>query len=323
MQGALCFAIIMVPVFGLSDFSRVFVDQFKNSDSEELRALSETLQIEFITPLESSFIIKAMDKTGVHTACSKTFTALSHTSIQNKKGEVKDIEYFHTLESTLPTVDAFVHLQDVMNTATEGGLGNLTSDDYSKLSDAFATASKSEAVADVLVEVTGAMIKDTVQGDYQETASKVTDIFVAEIIAKNNESEIPVDLEKELGAMQEVLNIMDSATSSGVDNVFKEKDVDAIVDTIVSTDVAYTTFIKAVEDEETSSAIKNEIVLDESKKEDAKQALDDFLAEKKDTVSSEEFDRIQAAADAIASMLDITLGELPSDLPDLSGLPTT
>ena len=111
--------------------------------------------------------------------------------------------------------------------------------------------------------------------------------------------------------MQEVLNIMDSATSSGVDNVFSEKDVDSIVDTIVSTDVAYTTFIKAVEDEETANVIKNEIALDETKKEDAKAALDDFLAEKQTTATPEDFERIQAAVDAIAGMLDINLSELP------------
>ena len=311
VQGALCFAIIMVPIFGLSDFSAIFVNQFKNSDSEQLRALSETLENEFVSPLSSSFIVKTMDKTGVHDACSTTFTALSHTTIQNKKGEVKDVEYFHTLESTLPAVDAFVHLSSVMD-SVDGGLGNLSSEDYSKLSDAFATASKSEAVADVLTEVTGSMVKDTVGGEYQETAGKITDIFVQEVIAKNNESDTAVDLEKELGAMQEVLNIMDSATSSGVENVFSEKDVDSIVDTIISTDVAYTTFVKAVKDEETVSTIKSEIALDEAKKEDTKAALDDFLAEKQTTATPEEFERIQAAVDAIAGMLDITLNELPA-----------
>ncbi len=310
IQGALCFALIMVPVFGLADFSVTFINQFKDSDSEELRAFSDTLENEFVSPLASSFIVQTMDKTGMHTVCSDTFTALSHANIQNKKGEVKDVEYFHTLESTLPAVDAFVHLSGVLDSAN-GDFSSISSEDYGKLSDAFATASKSEAVADVLTEVTGSMVKDTVGGEYQETAGKITDIFVQEVIAKNNESETPVDLEKELGAMQEVLNIVDSATSSGVESVFEEKDVDSIVDTIVSTDVAYTTFIKAVEDEETSSVIKNEIALDESKKEDAKAALDDFLAEKQTTATPEDFERIQAAVDAIAGMLDINLSELP------------
>ena len=121
--------------------------------------------------------------------------------------------------------------------------------------------------------------------------------------------------------MQEVLNIVESATSSGVDNIFEENEVNEIVDTIISTDIAYTTFVKAVEDEETANTIKNEIALDEAKKEDAKAALDDFLAEQQTTATPEDFERIQAAVDAIAGMLDITLAELP-ELPDGFEIPT-
>ena len=73
-----------------------------------------------------------------------------------------------------------------------------------------------------------------------------------------------------------------------------------------------------MKDEEASAAIKQEIVLDEAKKEDAKQVIDTYLAEKQETVTPEEFARIQEAVEAIAGMLDISLSELPN----LSDIPT-
>ena len=308
-EGLLCFLVVMVPVFGLESTAVVFCNEFKNSDNEALVSLSETVEKEFIMPLEASAVTKTFDRIGIRSVCTKTFDALSHTVIQTKNG-TKDVEYFHTLEGALPVVNAFLHLKSL-------DISNIQTDDFDKLNDVFAAVSDSEEMSDILVEVTNNAIKDSVDEEYRETAGKIAESFVSNIIEKNKETDGGVDLEKEFTAIQTVMDVVSNATSSGVESVFAEKDVDTIVDTIVSTDVAYDTFIDIVKDEETSAVLKEEIVLDEEKKEEAKSVIDSYLSEKQETATPEEFARIQEAANAIAGMLDITLSELmdPSLIP--------
>ncbi len=307
VQGIVCFLVVMVPVFGICQFSTEFVDAFSENENQAVSELCITMEEEIIEPIESAAWVKTLDMCGLRAVCLHTFEELSHTPFE-KDGETIDIYYFVKLKDAFPALDAFLVLQDI-------DPEHMSSEDYDKLNYVFVTAKDSEEVATVLTEVTTSLVSDYVSDDYRNSADAFTDTFLTEAIAEDTETH-NVDFEKELDAVKTILEVMDRATDEEAEHAFGDKDLDTIVDTILDTDVTYNTVLKVSGEEEKVQNFRNEINMNESMKEKTEKLLVDYRSEQSTIVSIEEHARIVEVTDALAEILGITLNEVPSVLPE-------
>jgi hypothetical protein len=307
VQGILCFIIVMVPVFGLVQFGEKFIDEFAESETEELAALCASMDESFVAPIDNAAWIKALDACGVRSLCLSTFHGLSHTTLTHD-GVDKDIYYFMTLEDAFPTISAFLLLQDI-------DPEHMVAEDYRKLNNVFSTAKDSEEVSTVLKEVTISLVEDYTKDEFRDSADILTQAFVDELLSENTQIE-KVDLEKELDAVKTILEIMDSASNEDVTTAFDGRQVDAIVEIVVSSDVAYNTLVKTLENEESCETLRRDIQIGGLHKEDAEKALNDYRQEVSEAMTEEEFSRVVAVTDSIADLMGITLKDL-SSLPEI------
>lgn len=303
VQGVLCFAVIMVPVFGLLDFGTAFSNSFEQSESEELVEASVSVRESFITPLESASWVQTLDLCGIRTVCTFTFEKLSKTELI-LEDEHRSIYYFETLEEAFPAINAFVVLKDI-------DPNHMTGEDYKKLGYVFDTAKSSEEVSAVLTEVTSSLVSQFVDEHYKDSADAITDIFLSEVLAEGTDT-ANVDYEKELGAVQTILEVIDCATDENADHAFDNHDIDVVVDTVLSSDVTYNTLIKATQDEEAAQTLREEIAMSETMKEKSATLLDAYRESRIETATPAEMARILEATDAIANLLGVTLTEIPT-----------
>jgi len=303
VQGVLCFAVVMVPVFGLLDFGTAFSDAFEQSESEELVEASVSVREGFITPLESASWVQTLELCGMRTACTFTFEKLSKTEL-TLEDEHRTIYYFETLEEAFPAINAFVVLKDI-------DPSHMTSEDYQKLGYVFDTAKSSEEVSAVLTEVTSSLVSQFVDEHYKGSADAITDIFLSEVLAEGTDT-ANVDYEKELGAVQTILEVIDCATDENADHAFDNRDIDVVIDTVLTSDVTYTTLIKATQDEKAAATLREEISMSETMKEKSVELLDAYREGQLETATPEEMARILEATDAIAGILGVTLTALPT-----------
>ncbi len=303
VQGLLCFAVLMVPVFGILDFGSAFSRAFKESESPELVSAAVTVENDLVAPLESAMWVKTLELCGVRAACTVSFNALSKTVLV-QDADSHAIYYFETLEEAFPAINAFVVLKDI-------DPEHMTSDDYKKLGYVFATAKSSEEVSTVVTEVTTSLVSSYVDEHYKGSADAITEIFLAEVLAEHTDTE-NVDYEKELGAVQTILEVIDSATAEDSDHAFDNHDIDVVVDTILSSDVTYTTIIKVIENEETAKTLREEINMGESMKAETAELLNTYRAERLESVTAEEMVRILEATDSIAELLGVSLTAVPT-----------
>ncbi len=302
-QGILCFAVLMVPVFGMLDFSASFSDSFEESESYELISAAAKIESDFIIPLENATWVKTLELCGVRAMCTASFDALSKTELV-RDGETHSIYYFETLEEAFPAINAFVVLQDI-------DPEHMTSDDYKKLNYVFVTAKDSEEVSTVITEVTTSLVSNYVDDHYKESADAITEVFLNEVLAEHTDTE-KVDFEAELGAIQTILEVIDSATAEDTEHAFNNHDIDVVVDTILSSDVTYATIMKVIENEDTAEILRAEIDMGESMKAQTEDLLNTYRAEQLETASVEEIARILEATDSIAELLGVSLAEIPN-----------
>lgn len=316
VQGVLCFAVVMVPVFGFLQLGEVFVSEF-GDDEGELGQISATIDESFVAPLNKSPVADLLNKTGVRKACMGVFRSLSKTNIVVGETE-KEVAYFETLEGMFPTVSSLVAMKDA-------DFENMTDDDYENLANVIQNAQSSETVSAVVKESISVVTNTVVEEGYKGTADIILSTFVEKLMEESlqtdtssSDTAVAETLKVEVEGLKEMMAVLNDAAEDGDSS--EEITVDDMMSNIVESTAMYETVLEIGNDTASCETIQSDIELTEDAKQEVVKAVDKYRKEQSLELgeSSDEFKRLEESAQSIAKILGITLTELENIILDAS-----
>lgn len=303
VQAVVCFAVILVPIFGVVEFGERFYDSFANSEEEILADIALDVKTELTDPLEDSIVTKASEALGVRHLCVSIFHNLSNTTLELSSGD-RVIDYFDYLESMFPAVSALLKLSDV-------DPSHMTDKDYENLSVVLQTAQDHDDIAQAVQDSVSNVVTEFVDDSYRASADVVINRFANKVVSEKN-SISPTMLKNEVSAIEKTMQVIQTATSESASSAFEVVKADELVDEIIKTESLYETLIEVANDSEERAVLVQDFTSTDEQKEEMKAEIEKYRAESLESRSPEELAKILALTDALAGILDLELDALPT-----------
>lgn len=298
LQAVVCFAVLLVPIFGVVEFGERFHASFENSEQTALADISADIKGGIVDPINESFVAKTCDAVGIRSACVKVFHGLSRTKLVLSDGTRK-IDYFDYLESMFPAVSALLKLADV-------NPEDMTNDDYENLATVLKTAQDHEDLVPAVRKSVAAVVEEFVEESYRSSANVVVSNFSEKIVKTENALDAG-QLKHEVSAIKKTMKVIQNATDEGANGAFAEVGAGELVDDIIETQALYETLIEVSEDPEQRATLSRDFASSPEEKVQMKADIDKYRAESMSTRDPVEIHRILAITDALALIMDLQL----------------
>ena len=305
LQAVVCFAVVLVPVFGMVEFGERFHASFADAEEVTLAEISVDIKEGIVDPINGSPVTAMSEAVGLRTTCVSFFHKLSNTTLVLSSGE-RQIDYFEYLESMFPAVSALLKLSDVDPT-------HMTTKDYENLSIVLQTAQSHEDIAQAVQDSVTGVVSEFVNESYRASADVVINVF-ADKVVNHKETISAEQLEHEVKAIEKTMQVIQTATSESADSAFEAVSAEELVNDIIKTEHLYDTLIEVSNDPEQREVLVKDFTSTEEQKAEMKAELDKYRTESAQTRTPEETKKILAMTDAIASMLGFSLDEISPDL---------
>ena len=313
VQGAFCFLLASVLLFGVLDVTKGFVDAYDSveEDIEPVTEACDMLQNELFVPLAENKVIELLAKTPIPEYCTKLFHQLAYVDITTGEDTVEKVYYFEELKGMFPTL---LHAITLMETDPD----HLTAADSSSIISAVIAMKDNQISTNIASEMLDAVVKNSVAPEFQNSASVFTQEFLKTIVTEEDEVLKNLDIETEAASITECLGLLATVSSSDTETVFTEETVDSFLNVVADSTLASKTLVNISENEEMIEDIVGDIVLDEETKEATKNVIDDYRESFLENESDpDRIDRINSVIDAVLKVLDL---ESFGDLGNLGGL---
>ncbi len=305
LQAVVCFAVVLVPIFGVVEFGERFYDAFSDAEEATLADISVDIKEEITDPINASPVTKVSDAIGVRSLCVSIFHRLSDTTLTLSSGD-RQVDYFEFLESMFPAVSALLKLSDV-------DPSHMQDKDYENLSVVLQTAKDHEDIAQAVKDSVSAVVSEFVEESYRSSAEVVVNRFANKVVAENKNISAEM-LKNEVKAIEKTMQVIQTATSESASSAFEVVKADELVDEIIKTESLYETLIEVANTPEEREILINEFSSTEEQKAEMKAEIDKYRAQSVEERSPEELAKILNITDALADMLEIDLDEIPTDL---------
>lgn len=302
LQGIICLAVILVPIFGVAEFGERFNESFANSEEQTFVEISQGIDDAIVTPVNSSGVTKICGALGIRSLCVSAFHGLSSTEVQLTSGE-KTIDYFEYLESMFPVLSTLVKLADV-------DPEHMTTEDYSNLADVLHTAKTNEELTSVVEDSVSNVVSQFVDESYRESANVVVSIF-ADKVVNGKETITGEKLAAEVEAIKDTMVVIKSATSEAADSAFEVVGADTLVDGIIRTEMLYDTLVEVANDPEMREVLCQDFTMNDSQKELMKTEIEKYRVDSAETRTPEDLAKILEITDALGLVLGVELEKLP------------
>jgi len=305
LQAVVCFAVVLVPIFGIVEFGERFHASFADSEETVLAEISVDIKEGLVDPINASPVTAISEAVGLRSACVSVFHNLSDTTLVLSNGE-RQIDYFEYLESMFPAVSALLKLSDI-------DPEHMTTKDYENLSVVLQTAQNNEDIAQAVQDSVTGVVSEFVEESYRASADVVINVFADKVV--NNKQTVSAEqLEHEVKAIEKTMQVIQTATSESAESAFEAVSAEELVNDIIKTEHLYDTLIEVSNDPEQRDVLVKDFTSTEEQKAEMKAELDKYRAESVQARTPEEAARILEMTDAIANLLDLSLDEISADL---------
>ena len=298
LQAVVCFAVLLVPIFGVVEFGERFYTAFSDSEEVVLADISEDIKTGLVDPANESFVTKTCDTVGIRTMCVRIFHGLSNTTLVLSNGE-RQIDYFDYLESAFPAVSALLKLTDVDPT-------HMTDRDYDNLAIVLQTAQEHEDLAPAIQNSVTSVVEEFVEESYRASANVIVVGFSNKVVSAKD-GLTAEQLKKEVDSIKKTMKVIQSATNESANGAFGEFSASELVDDIIHTNMLYETIVEAANDVEQRVTLSKDFSSSEEKKADMKAEIDAYRAESMQNPTPEEAPKILEITDALALILYLDL----------------
>lgn len=306
VQAVICFAVLLVPLFGTVEFCERFEENFSDAEEVALADISSDLREKIIEPVNDSDVTHVAEALGIRATCVYVFHRLSDTTIVLSTGE-RTIDYFEYLESMFPAVSALLKLVDV-------DPEHMTDEDYDNLCIVLETAQSHEdivvAVKDSVTEVVSTYVDDS----FRSSADVVVATFTDKILSEEGNLDSQ-KLKAEVASVQDTLKVIQTATSASADSAFEVIAADTLVDGIIKTEVLYDTLVEVANDPERCAVLQTDFASSDEQKARMKDEIEKYRQQSLETRSAEEMAKIAEITDALALVLNVEIADLPGFVP--------
>ena len=307
LQGVVCLAVILVPIFGVVEFGERLTNAFSDTEEPVIAEIVQTVEDNVVEPVNESMVTRICNGIGIRSLCVKLFHGLSSTEVRLSSG-VRTIDYFEYLESMFPALSALVKLADV-------DPEHMTDKDYANLADVLHTAKNNEELSHVVKDSVSNVVTEFVDESYRDSADIVVTLF-AEKVVGDKEQINSESLRAEVQAIQDTLKVIQTATSEAADSAFEVVSADTLVDGIIKTEILYETLVEVATDPEKREVLCKDFAMSESQKAEMKVEIEKYRNESSEKRSPEELAKILEITDALGLMLGVELEELSDLLPE-------
>lgn len=298
LQAVVCFAVLLVPIFGVVEFGERFYAAFSDAEEVVLADISADIKTGLVDPANESFVTKTCDTVGIRTVCVRIFHGLSNTTLVLSNGE-RQIDYFNYLESAFPAVSALLKLADV-------DPEHMTDKDYENLATVLRTAQEHEDLAPAIQTSVENVVEEFIEESYRASANVIVTGFSNRVVNRK-ESLTPEQLKHEVDSIKKTMKVIQSATTESASGAFAEVGAGELVDDIIQTSMLYDTIIEAATDVEQRVTLSKDFVSTEEEKADMKAEIDSYRVQSMQTRTPEEAAKILEITDALALILYINL----------------
>ena len=307
LQGVVCFAVLLVPLFGMVEFGERFHASFADAEEAVLVDIATDIKEDIVDPINASPVTKMCESVGLRALAVTMFHDLSNTTLELSSGN-RQIDYFEYLENMFPAVSALLKLSDV-------DPSHMTDKDYENLSVVLQTAQSHEDIAQAVQDSVTNVVGEFVDESYRESADVVINVFADKVM--NEKDQIAAEqLKKEVEAIEKTMQVIQTATSESADNAFEVVSAETLVDHIIETELLYDTLIEVANNPEQREVLAKDFVANDEQKEKMKEEINKYRDQSADSRPTEEYAKILEMTDALANMLGIDLNALPEGFPD-------
>ena len=298
LQAVVCFAVLLVPIFGVVEFGERFYTAFSDAEEVVLADISADIKTGLVDPANESFVTKTCDTVGIRTMCVRIFHGLSNTTLVLSNGE-RQIDYFNYLESAFPAVSALLKLADV-------DPEHMTDKDYENLATVLRTAQEHEDLAPAIQTSVTRVVEEFVEESYRASANVIVVGFSNKVVSAKG-GLTAEQLKKEVDSIKKTMKVIQCATSESANGAFEEVSASALVDDIIHTSMLYETIIEAANDVEQRVTLSKDFSSSDEEKADMKAEIDAYRAESMQNRTPEEAAKILEITDALALILYLDL----------------
>lgn len=302
LQAVVCFAVLLVPIFGTVEFCDRFDQSFATAEEEALATIAEDARLTIVEPVNNSVVAKATEKMGIRSLCTTVFHRLSDTTIE-LADESRTIDYFEYLESMFPAVSALLKLADV-------DPEHMTDKDYDNLCVVLETAQSHEDISAAVKDSVSSVVSEFVDDSFRDSADVVVNTFADKIMSEENKLD-GEKLRAEVASIQDTLKVIQTATSESADSAFEVISADVLVDGIIETEVLYETLVEVANDPEKREVLRADFVSSEEQIEMMKTEIENYRAHSLETRTYEDMVKIAEITDALALVLGVDIADLP------------
>lgn len=303
LQGVVCFAVLLVPLFGIVEFGERFHESFSDAEEPVLVDIAADIKTDLVDPINESPVTKMCESVGLRALAVTMFHDLSNTTLELSSGN-RVIDYFEYLENMFPAVSALLKLSDV-------DPHHMTDQDYENLSTVLHTAQSYEDIAHAVQDSVTSVVGEFVDDSYRASADVVINVFVDKVVTDKDKI-TSEELKNEVKAIENTMKVIETATSEAAENAFEVVSAEELVDNIIKTEKLYDTLIEVAEDPEQREVLMQDFVSTESQKEMMKEEINKYRDKSADERSAEEYAKILRMTDALANILGIDLSEIPN-----------
>lgn len=305
LQGVVCFAVLLVPLFGMVEFGERFHASFADAEEAVLADIAADIKEDMVDPINASPVTKVCESVGLRALAVTMFHDLSDTTLELSSGN-RQIDYFEYLENMFPAVSALLKLSDV-------DPSHMTDKDYENLSIVLQTAQTHEDIAHAVKDGVTNVVDRFVEDSYRESADVVISSFADKVVSQKDVISTE-QLKKEVEAVEKTMMVIQTATSESADTAFEVVSAETLVDHIIETEILYDTLIEVAADPEQREVLVKDFFATDEQKENMREEINKYRDQSADTRPVEEYARILEITDALADMLGIDLDALPGGI---------
>ena len=303
LQGVVCFAVLLVPLFGVVEFGERFHESFADAEEATLADIAVDMKEWVVDPVNESPVTKMCESVGLRGLSVAIFHDLSNTTLELSSGN-RVIDYFEYLENMFPAISALLKLADV-------DPNHMTDKDYENLSTVLHTAQSYDDIAHAVQDSVSNVVGEFVDDSYRASADVVINVFVDKVVSDKDKI-TSEQLKNEVKAIENTMKVIETATSESAENAFEVVSAEELVNNIIKTEKLYDTLIEVAEDPEQREVLIQDFISTESQKEMMKEEINKYRDKSAEERPAEEYAKILRMTDALADILGIDLSDIPN-----------